>query len=86
MTRDELLTCIEANIDAFRKTLLAKPSKIPPNWDDMEIKQWVMDSAKGAWLSKMDKTRTHRYGRDVSCAAGGAFSAVTAQDRRYKYT
>ena len=60
MTRDEQLKCIEEGCDAFKKTLLAKASKIPPNWDGMEIRQWVMDCAKDAWVSKMDKTRMHR--------------------------
>jgi hypothetical protein len=46
MTREEQLQCIEDNVDAFKKTLLAKASKIPPNWDSAEIKQWVMGSAK----------------------------------------
>jgi hypothetical protein len=30
-------------VEAFKKALLAKASKIPPNWDSMEIRQWVMD-------------------------------------------
>ena len=61
MTHDEQLQCIAENCDALKKTLLAKASKVPPNWDSMEIRQWVMDCAKDAWVSKMDKTRTHRY-------------------------
>ena len=36
MTRDEQLKCIVDNCDALKKTLLAKASKIPPNWDGME--------------------------------------------------
>ena len=47
MTRDEQLKCIEDSVGAFKRTLLAKASKIPPNWDSMEIRQWVMDCAKG---------------------------------------
>jgi hypothetical protein len=43
MTRDEQLKCIEDNVEAFKKALLAKASKIPPSWDSMEIRQWVMD-------------------------------------------
>jgi hypothetical protein len=35
--------------------------EIPPNWEDAEIRQWVMDCAKDAWVSKMDKTRMNRY-------------------------
>ena len=61
MTREEQLQCIVDNFDAFKKTLLARASKIPPNWDGMEIRQWVMDSAKGSWVSKMDKARMNRY-------------------------
>jgi hypothetical protein len=61
MTRDEQLKCIEDNCDAFKKMLLAKASKIPPNWDGMEIRQWVMDCAKDTWVSKMPTTRMHRY-------------------------
>jgi hypothetical protein len=61
MTRDEQLKCIEEDCEASKKTLLAKASKLPPNWDGMEIRQWVMDCAKDAWVSKMDKTRMHRY-------------------------
>ena len=38
MTRDEQLKCIEDNCDAFKRTLLAKALKIPPNWDNAEIK------------------------------------------------
>ena len=49
MTRDEQLQCIEDNVDAFKNALLAKASKIPRNWDNMEIRQWVMDYAKAAW-------------------------------------
>jgi hypothetical protein len=41
--------------------LLAKASKIPPNWDSMEIRQWVMDCAKDAWVSKMPATQMNRY-------------------------
>ncbi len=61
MTREEQLQCIVDNCDAFKKTLLARASKIPPNWDGMEIRQWVMDSAKDSWVSKMDKARMNRY-------------------------
>jgi hypothetical protein len=32
MTREEQMQCIVDNVDAFEKTLLAKASKIPPNW------------------------------------------------------
>lgn len=61
MTREDQLKCIEDNCDAFKRALLAKASKMPPNWDGMEIRQWAMDCAKDAWVSKMDKTRMHRY-------------------------
>jgi len=61
MTREEQMQCIVDNVDAFEKTLLAKASKIPPNWDGMEIRQWVMDCPKDAWVSKTDKTRMHRH-------------------------
>ena len=40
MTREQQLKCIEDNCDAFKRTLLAKASKIPPNWDGTEIKHW----------------------------------------------
>jgi hypothetical protein len=46
MTREEQLQCIEDNVEGFMRTLLAKASKIPPNWDTMGIRQWVMDCAK----------------------------------------
>jgi hypothetical protein len=61
MTREEQLQCIVDNCDAFKKTLLAKASKIPPNWDGMEIRQWVMDCAKDAWVSKMPVSQMRRY-------------------------
>lgn len=61
MTRDEQIRCIEDNCDAFKQMVLAKASKLPPNWDSTEIRQWVMDSAKDAWVTKMDKARMHRY-------------------------
>jgi hypothetical protein len=61
MTRDEQMQCIVDKCDAFKKTLLAKASKIPPNWDRMEIRQWVMDCAKDAWVSKMPATQMNRY-------------------------
>jgi hypothetical protein len=61
MTREEQIKCIEDNCDAFKKALLAKALKIPSNWEDAEIRQWVMDCAKDAWVSKMDKMRMHRY-------------------------
>ena len=55
------MKCIADACDVFKKKLLAKASKIPPNWDGAEIKQWVMDCAKDAWVSKMDKIRMGRY-------------------------
>ena len=61
MTQDEQLKCIGENCDAFKKMVLAKAAKIPPNWEDAEIRQWVMDCAKDAWVSKMDKARMRRY-------------------------
>ena len=51
----------DLRFDEFKKALLAKASKIPLNWDSAEIKQWVMDCAKDAGVSKMDKTRDPRY-------------------------
>jgi hypothetical protein len=51
MTRDEQLKCIEDNCEAFKRTLLAKASKILPNWDSVEIRQWVMDSIGTKWRS-----------------------------------
>jgi hypothetical protein len=44
-----------------KKMVLAKGSKIPSKWEDAEIRQWVMDCAKDAWVSKVDKTRMRRY-------------------------
>jgi hypothetical protein len=61
MTREEQLQCIVDKVDAFKQALLAKASKIPPNWDSREIRQWVMDCAKDAWVSKMDKARMNHY-------------------------
>lgn len=61
MTREEQEKCIAECCDAFKKMVLAKASKIPPNWDEMEIRQWVMDTAKDAWVLQMDKTRMYRY-------------------------
>jgi hypothetical protein len=61
MTRDEQLQCIAENCDAFKKALLSKASKIPANWDSMEIRQWVMDCANHAWIPQMDKARMRRY-------------------------
>ena len=61
MTQEEQLQCIAENCDAFKKALLAKASKIPVNWDSMEIRQWVMDSASRAWIPQMDKARMRRY-------------------------
>ena len=46
MTREQQIKCIEEGCDAFPRMLLAKASKIPPNWDGMEIRQWAMDCAK----------------------------------------
>ena len=61
MTSEEQVKCIEDNVDALKKALLAKASKIPPNWDGMEIRQWVMDCAKDAWVSKMPGSQMRRY-------------------------
>jgi hypothetical protein len=61
MTRDEQIKCVEANCDAFKQMVLAKAAKLPVNWEDAEIRQWVMDCAKDAWVSKMDKARMNRY-------------------------
>lgn len=36
MTREEQLKCIEDTCNAFKKPLLAKASKIPPNRDSMD--------------------------------------------------
>jgi hypothetical protein len=61
MTRGAQLKCIEENCEAFKQMVLAEAAKVPPNWDTMEIRQWVMDCAKDAWVSRMDKTRMNRY-------------------------
>jgi hypothetical protein len=61
MTRDEQLKCIADTCDAFKQAMLAKASKIPANWDGIEIRQWVMDSAKAAWVSRMTPARVRRY-------------------------
>jgi len=34
---------------------------MPPSWGGMEIRQWVMDCAKDAWVLKVDKARMRRY-------------------------
>ncbi len=51
MTREEQLKYIQDNCNAFKRALLAKASKIPPNWDSMEIRKCVMDCAKNAWIA-----------------------------------
>jgi hypothetical protein len=61
MTREEQEKCIAECCDAFKKMIQAKATRIPPNWDSMEIQQWIMDCAKDAWVRKMDKTRMRRY-------------------------
>jgi hypothetical protein len=33
--------------------VLAKAAKIPPNWEDAEISQWVMGCAKETWVLRM---------------------------------
>jgi hypothetical protein len=43
MTHEAKLECIADNVEAFKKALLAKASKIPPKWDSMEIRQLVID-------------------------------------------
>lgn len=72
MTREEQMQCIVDNVDAFEKTLLAKASKIPPNWDGMEIRQWVMDCAKDA--SERDP-HTATGHKSVSRSDTGAFAS-----------
>ena len=42
MTRETQLKCSEDNREAFKKMVLAEESKIPPNGDSMEIRQWLM--------------------------------------------
>ena len=61
MTREQQTKCIEQNCEAFKRTMLGKASKIPSNWEDAEIRQWVMDCAKDAWVSKMPATQMNRY-------------------------
>ena len=61
MTREPQIECIEESCDAFKRMVLAKESMIPPNWEDAEIRQWVMDCAKNAWVTQMDKARMRRY-------------------------
>jgi hypothetical protein len=61
MTRDEQLKCIERNLDAFKKMVLARASKVPAQWEEAEIRQWVMDVAKDAWVSKMPASEMRRY-------------------------
>lgn len=39
--RDEQLKCIEDNVDAFKKALLAKASKIPPNWGSIQSHKYA---------------------------------------------
>jgi len=61
MTKEERLKCIEHNLDAFKKMVLAKASKVPAQWEEAEIRQWVMDVAKEAWVSKMPANQMRRY-------------------------
>ena len=58
MTREEQVQCIVDNLDAFKKALLAKAYETRPTGMAMEIRQWVMDCAKDAWVFEMDKRRT----------------------------
>jgi hypothetical protein len=52
MTREDQIQCIEENCDAFKKMVLAKESKVPSNWEEADIRPWVMDCAKDAWVSR----------------------------------
>jgi hypothetical protein len=61
MTREEQMECIEHNLDAFKKMVLARASKVPAQWEEAEIRQWVMDVAKDAWVSKMPASQMRRY-------------------------
>lgn len=59
--REEQLRCIEHNLAAFTKMVIAKTSKVPSNWEVAEIRQWVMDCAKDAWVSKIPASQMRRY-------------------------
>lgn len=61
MTKEDQLKCIEHNLDAFKKMVLARAAKVPAQWEEAEIRQWVMDVAKDAWVSKMPATQMRRY-------------------------
>ena len=50
MTREDQIQCIEENCDTFKKMVLAKESKVPSNWEEADIRPWVMDCAKDAWV------------------------------------
>jgi hypothetical protein len=62
MTREEQLKCIADRCDAFKQAMLSKASKIPKNWEDAEIRQWVIDAARDApVIGRMDAARMRRY-------------------------
>jgi hypothetical protein len=84
MTREDQLKCIEDNCDAFKRALLAKASKMPPNWDGMEIRQWAMDCAKDAWVSRWTRhgcTGTGWQGSFTACERSNtSIAAFLARD------
>jgi len=61
MTQQEQLQCVADTCDAFKQVMHAKAPKIPGKWDGMEIRQWVMDCAKNAWVNKMPVSRMRAY-------------------------
>jgi hypothetical protein len=48
-------------LQRLQKSFAGEGVKDSANWDSMEIRRWVMDCAKNAGITKMDKTRMHRY-------------------------
>lgn len=58
--RDQHLIATEI-LDSLRETIMANIDRVPNEWDGIELRQWIADTALDRYAHKMDRTRAKAY-------------------------
>jgi hypothetical protein len=66
MTREEKTEFIEDLIGNVHLSILAKLEQMPPEWDGIELRQYIADKFREVTYRPMDKKRRRDYDNTIA--------------------
>lgn len=61
MEKSDQVRIVHECIENLQQYLLSRMDRVPPDWDGLELRQWVIDTAKDQLHVEMSRSRLHDY-------------------------